>query len=104
MRGADLGPGELFSDVDIDERVPAKHPLRKIRQIVNDMLQGLDGAFSKLYGVRGRRSIRRSGCLAPLCCRRLTRSARSAGSWRSSTTTCFIAGLWGLASGIRCIH
>ncbi len=39
MRGSDLRSGELFSYVDLEERVPAKHPLRKIRQIVNDVLQ-----------------------------------------------------------------
>jgi transposase len=57
MRGSDLRSGELFSYVDLEERVPAKHPLRKIRQIVNDVLQGLDGAFAKLYAVDGRPSI-----------------------------------------------
>jgi transposase len=57
MRGSDLRSGELFSYVDLEERVPAKHPLRKIRQIVNDVLQGLDGAFAKLYAADGRPSI-----------------------------------------------
>ena len=46
-----------FSYVDLEERVPAKHPLRKIRQIVNDVLQGLDGEFARLYAVDGRPSI-----------------------------------------------
>ena len=31
MRGSDARTGELFSYVDIEERVPAKHPLRLIR-------------------------------------------------------------------------
>lgn len=57
MRGSDLRSGALFSYVDLEDRVPAKHPLRKIRQIVNDVLQGLDGAFAKLYAVDGRPSI-----------------------------------------------
>jgi transposase len=57
MRGSDLRSGELFSYVDLEDRVPAKHPLRKIRQIVNDVLQGLDGDFAKLYAVDGRPSI-----------------------------------------------
>jgi transposase len=57
MRGSDLRSGELFSYVDLEARVPAKHPLRKIRQIVNDVLQGLDGAFAELYAVAGRPSI-----------------------------------------------
>jgi transposase len=57
MRGSDLRSGELFSYIDLEERVPAKHPLRKIRQIVNDVLQSLDGEFAGLYAVDGRPSI-----------------------------------------------
>jgi transposase len=57
MRGSDLRSGELFSYVDLEERVPAKHPLRKIRQIVNDVLQSLDSEFARLYAAHGRPSI-----------------------------------------------
>ncbi|MEQ5872785.1 IS5 family transposase [Sagittula sp. NFXS13] len=38
MRGTDEASGSLFSYVDLEERVPAGHPLREIRQIVNDVL------------------------------------------------------------------
>jgi transposase len=57
MRDSDERTGSLFSFVDLDERVPAKHPLRKIRQIVNDALATLDTDFSKLYAAEGRPSI-----------------------------------------------
>ena len=57
MRGSDERTGSLFSFVDLEERVPARHPLRKIRQIVNDALAALDGDFSKLYSCEGRPSI-----------------------------------------------
>lgn len=57
MRGSDEQTGSLFSFVDLEERVPAKHPLRKIRQIVNDALATLDGEFSRLYASEGRPSI-----------------------------------------------
>lgn len=57
MRGSDERTGALFSFVDLEERVPAKHPLRKIRQIVNEGLATLDGEFSKLYASEGRPSI-----------------------------------------------
>jgi transposase len=57
MRGSDDRTGSLFSFVDLEERVPARHPLRKIRQIVNDALSALDGEFSKLYASEGRPSI-----------------------------------------------
>ena len=57
MRGSDTRVGELFSYVDLEQRVPAKHPLRKIRQLVNDVLASLDGEFAKLYSAFGRESI-----------------------------------------------
>ena len=57
MRGSDTRSGELFSYVDLEQRVPAKHPLRKIRQLVNDVLASLDGEFTKLYSTFGRESI-----------------------------------------------
>jgi transposase len=57
MRGLDTRSGELFSYVDLEKRVPEKHPLRKIRQLVNDVLAGLDAEFAKLYPAFGRDSI-----------------------------------------------
>ncbi len=38
MRGTDEASEALFSYVDLEERVPAKHPLCLIRRIVNDAL------------------------------------------------------------------
>lgn len=57
MRGSDERCGSLFSYVDLDERIPARHPLRKIRAIVNDALAALDAEFAKLYAADGRPSI-----------------------------------------------
>jgi transposase len=57
MRGSDEGTGSLFSFVDLEDRVPQRHPLRKIRQIVNEALAALDGDFAKLYASEGRPSI-----------------------------------------------
>jgi len=57
MRGSDQRTGALFSFVDLDERVPQRHPLRKIRQIVNEALVALDADFSRLYASDGRPSI-----------------------------------------------
>ena len=57
MRGSDETSGSLFSYVDLEDRIPARHPLRKIRQIVNDALASLDSDFDVLYSVEGRPSI-----------------------------------------------
>ena len=57
MRGADETSGLLFSYVDIEARIPSRHPLRQIRRIVNDVLVGLDSEFEGLYARFGRPSI-----------------------------------------------
>ena len=57
MRGTDETSGSLFSYVDLEDRIPARHPLRKIRQVVNDALASLDGEFAPLYADFGRPSI-----------------------------------------------
>ena len=57
MRGSDDRSGELFSYVDLEDRVPATHPLRLIRSIINDVLNKLDGEFAALYARGGRSSI-----------------------------------------------
>ena len=57
MRGSDERTGELFSYIDIEERVPENHPLRLIRLIVNEVLAALDGEFARLYAEDGRPSI-----------------------------------------------
>ena len=57
MRGTDERAGSLFSYVDLEDRVPEKHPLRLIRRIVNDVLLTLDAEFAKIYAGSGRPSI-----------------------------------------------
>ena len=57
MRGTDWATRSLFSYVDLEERVPAGHPLRTIRRVVNDTLASLDGEFAGLYAAHGRPSI-----------------------------------------------
>jgi transposase len=57
MRGTDETSGSLFSYVDLEARIPARHPLRKIRQVVNEALTSLDAEFAALYTDFGRPSI-----------------------------------------------
>ena len=57
MRGEDRTSGSLFSYVDLDERVPGDHPLRLIRGIVNDVLEGLSADFGAVYSHTGRPGI-----------------------------------------------
>lgn len=57
MRGTDEASGSLFGYVDLEARIPARHPLRKIRQVVNEALASLDAEFAALYTDFGRPSI-----------------------------------------------
>ena len=57
MRGSDERNEALFSYVNLEDRIPARHPLRLIREIVNAALAKLDGVFAELYAAEGRPSI-----------------------------------------------
>ena len=54
MGGADEASGSVFSYADLEERIPPKHRLRKIRQVVNDALASPDAGFEALYTDFGR--------------------------------------------------
>jgi transposase len=57
MRGSFRDQGGLFSYISPETRVPADHPLRKIRALVRDVLHELNRSFSRLYAKEGRPSI-----------------------------------------------
>ena len=57
MRGSDAVSGSLFSYIDLEDRVPVKHPLWLVLEIVNEALLALDAEFAKMYAALGRPSI-----------------------------------------------
>src|SRR5690242_15043648 len=57
MRGTDTQQSAMFSYLSPEERVPANHPLRPIRVMVDDALKTLSPPFSRLYSAFGRPSI-----------------------------------------------
>jgi transposase len=57
MRGSDKRAGELFSYVDLEQRVRSDHPLRAIRALTDTALESLSGDFEALYSGLGRPSI-----------------------------------------------
>ena len=57
MRGSDAETGSLFSYVSCEARVPADHPLRPIRAIVDEVLEVLSADFEVLYAKTGRPSV-----------------------------------------------
>ena len=57
MRGDDRHPDTMFSYVAPEQRVPADHPLRAIRTMVDTALRELSPEFARLYPKTGRPSI-----------------------------------------------
>jgi transposase len=57
MRGNDQQQDGVFSYVSLEQRVPASHPLRAIRQMVDEALSELSGRLDELYAATGRPSI-----------------------------------------------
>lgn len=57
MRGLDTQQSTLFSYLSPEMRVPADHPLRPIRLMVDRLLVRLDPQFEKMYSAMGRPSI-----------------------------------------------
>lgn len=57
MRGPDQKQDAVFSYVSPEQRVPADHPLRSIRALVDGILKDMSPQFGKLYSDVGRPSI-----------------------------------------------
>lgn len=57
MRGKDQQNTTLFSYISPEERVPADHPLRPIRSMVDQALKGMSPLFETLYSATGRPGI-----------------------------------------------
>jgi transposase len=57
MRGTFQDQGGLFSYVSPESRVPATHPLRKVRALVRDVMEELSRGFARLYAKEGRPSV-----------------------------------------------
>lgn len=57
MRGGTEETKQLFSYVDMEDRIPADHPLRAVRRLVDEVLAKLSSQFATLYSHTGRPSI-----------------------------------------------
>jgi transposase len=57
MRGSDLNQSAIYSYVSPEERVPADHPLRPIREMCDAALNTLSRRFAPLYSRFGRPSV-----------------------------------------------
>jgi transposase len=57
MRGEDQSTGKMFSYVSAERRIPAGHPLRPMRTLVDEALKELSSRFERMYAQVGRPSI-----------------------------------------------
>ncbi|MEO7093035.1 MAG: IS5 family transposase, partial [Polyangiales bacterium] len=57
MRGADDKQASMFSVVSPEKRIPADHPLRRIKAMADEILGGLSSTFDAMYSSVGRPSI-----------------------------------------------
>lgn len=57
MRGADVFQESLFTTVQLESFVPADHPLRSVKALLDEAMQGLNWLFSSIYCDTGRESI-----------------------------------------------
>jgi len=57
MRGTQSFQGAMFTYLSLEERVPAKHPLRKLRAVVDALLASMSSEFDAAYSKVGRPSV-----------------------------------------------
>jgi transposase len=57
MRGTDHQQSHMFSYLSPEQRVRKDHPLRPIREMVDEILQALSPQFDRMYASEGRPSI-----------------------------------------------
>ena len=77
MRSQDIQEVALYSYMSPEQRVPADHPLRPIREMVNIVLRKFSREFDKIYSLGGRPSIARSVSCERCCCKYSIRFAVS---------------------------
>ena len=57
MRGSSDPQLAMLTSVSTEDLIPADHPIRKIRVVVDAVLAELDGTFDQMYSAAGRRSV-----------------------------------------------
>lgn len=57
MRGTDHKQNALFSYVNIEDRIPQDHPLRRVKMLADIVLRTMSPTFDSLYAEGGRPSI-----------------------------------------------
>jgi len=77
MRGDDREQAGMWSYISPEQRVPADHPLRPSRVMVDAILTDLSPEFATLYSPVGRPAIPPRNCCGCCFCRSSTARAAS---------------------------
>ncbi len=92
MRGRFRDQGGLFSYLSPEARVPPRHPLRQIRELVRTVLKELSVNFGKLYSSEGRPSNPRDEPRARQLKHRASSPASSPAELRCSVQRALLVG------------
>jgi transposase len=57
MRGTPDRQLSMLSSLSTEDLIPADHPIRRIRAVVDQVLAGMDDVFDAMYAESGRRSV-----------------------------------------------
>ncbi len=57
----------MFSCITLAQRIPADHPARQIRALVDRALERMDAELEKLYSDIGAPRSPQNGCCGPRC-------------------------------------
>jgi Transposase domain (DUF772) len=57
MRGAPERQMAMLTTLSPEDVIPAEHPIRRIRTVVDEVLASLDGEFEAMYSAIGRPSV-----------------------------------------------
>ena len=57
MRGTPESQLSMLSSLSTDDLIPAGHPIRRIKVVVDEVLASMDDVFDGMYALSGRRSV-----------------------------------------------
>ena len=57
MRGRHTAQTSLITLLDVESRIPQRHPIREVKRLIREVFRQLDSHFDDLYAEKGRASI-----------------------------------------------